>query len=47
MGMTKVFAPSQIELMDKVAALEPLPAEQRNSVVCALLGHSKIVTMLR
>lgn len=35
---------SEEELLTKLAALGPLSEEQRNSVVCALIGHSRIQT---
>jgi hypothetical protein len=35
---------SQKQLAKKLKALGALPDDQRNKIVCALIGHSKIVT---
>lgn len=35
---------TKADLMAKLKVLEPVDKEQRNSMVCLLMGHSKIVT---
>ncbi|TGV15794.1 hypothetical protein EN816_00650 [Mesorhizobium sp. M8A.F.Ca.ET.173.01.1.1] len=35
---------TEAELNEKIAALGDVSDEQRNSIVCALIGHSNIVT---
>lgn len=36
---------TEAELMDRIAALGDLDEDQRNQIVCALIGHSRIVSM--
>lgn len=42
--MKEVTKLTKVELMTKLKALTPADKSQRNQVVCALIGHSNIVT---
>lgn len=40
-----VKALTKADVMNKIRALGKIDAEQRNSIVCSLVGHSRIIKM--